>query len=188
MRYFRVVGTPLLLIALLGLLFWGASWGWSKLSAPLPSPSPTPCVTKEASVIVPQNVTIRVFNGGFTSGLAKTVGNWLKDRQFQVAKVGNTDKRVKTTIVIGNKEQQAVLEFVQAQFRGATIEYDDRVDGVVDVLVGTEYGGAVEEAPLEWAAPGGTVCEAVSPSPSPSASASSPAEQAPAEPTAEPTG
>lgn len=178
MRISRMIATPAILIALLIFLFWGASWGWSKLTEPLPSPSPTPCVTKEAQVIAPTNVTIRVSNGGFTSGLAKKVGAWLTARKFRVQHVGNTDQRVAETVIKGSKEQQAVLEFVQAQFVGATIEYDERVDGTVEVLVGTVYNGVNEEAPLEWAAPGGVVCETVIP-PSPSASALAPTAPAP---------
>lgn len=171
MRVFRMIATPVLLLALLGLLIWGASWGWRNLTAPLPSPSPTPCVTKKASVITSKMVSVRVLNGGFTSGLAGRVANHLKGQGFQVIRTTNTEERVKETIVRGNADDEAKLKLVQSHFKGAIIEHDDRVDGSVDVLVGTAYEGTNPKGLPQVEAPGGVTCDYPSASPSPSGSA-----------------
>lgn len=179
MRVFRMIATPVLLLALLGFLIWGASWGWKNLTAPLPSPSPTPCVTKSAATITPQMVTVRVFNGGFTTGLAGRVRDHLTEQGYQVARTGNTDERVAETIVRGNKDNEPMLKLVQSQFRGAVIQHDDRVDGSVDILVGTEYEGVADEPMAQIETEGGVTCEFVSPSPTP-ATSGSPAASEPA--------
>ncbi len=166
MRMFRLIATPVLLLALLGFLVWGASWGWKNLTAPLPSESPTPCVTKKAAVITPGMVTVRVRNGGFTSGLATRVAGHLRSHGYKVLSVGNTEDRVKTTIVRGNADDEAMLTLLQSEFRGAVIEHDERVDGTVDVLVGTAYEGVNPKFKRQVETKGGVVCEFVSPSPS----------------------
>lgn len=170
MRVFRLIATPVLLLALLGFLAWGALWGWRNLTAPLPSPSPTPCVTTSASVVTAQNVAVRVFNGGFENGLAGRVGQHLTNNGFTVLRTGNTQDRVAETIVRGNSENQAALELLQSHFIGSTIQHDDRVDGTIDVLVGTVYEGVNQNFLREVEAPGGVTCEYQSPSPSPSGS------------------
>lgn len=172
MRHFRMIATPILLLALLAFLIWGASWGWKNLTAPLPSPSPTPCVTKDAQVVTPAQVSVNVLNGGFTSGLAGRVALHLKNNGFHVIRTSNTDERVAETVIRGSKDSQPALELLKSHFKESKIEHDDRVDGSVDVLVGTTYLG-VEPNPLpEVEAPGGVVCEFVSESPKPSGSPS----------------
>lgn len=163
MRSFRVYATPVVLVILVILLVWGASWGWMNLTAPLPTEEPTPCVTKKAVVVTPAQVTVRVFNGGFTTGLAGRVGKYLSSHGYKVSRVTNTEERVAETIVRGNKKDQAALDLVKSEFKSSVIQYDDRVDGTVDVLVGTTYDG-IEKAPLkEVKTPGGVVCEPVAP-------------------------
>ncbi len=173
MRLFRMVATPVLLLSLLALLIWGASWGWRNLTAPLPSPSPTPCVTKSASIITSDMVSVRVLNGGFTSGLAGRVAEHLGNNGFTVLRTGNTEERVKETIVRGSTESEAKLTMLQSHFKGAIIEHDDRVDGSVDVLVGTGYEGVTGNGVTQIEAPGGVTCDYPSPSPTPSSPAPS---------------
>lgn len=170
MRLFRMIATPVLLLGLLGFLIWGAQWGWRNLTAPLPSPTPTPCVTKEATVVTPANVSVNVFNGGFTAGLARLVGDHLTRTGFTVLRVANTDERVAETIVRGNEENKAALEMLQSHFVNSVIQFDDRIDGTVDVLVGTAWAGSDPNFLREVVNEGGVVCEHVSESPSPSPS------------------
>lgn len=173
MQYVRMFGTPVVLLLLLGFLFWGASWGWKNLTAPLPEPSPTPCVTVPAKTITPKNVTIRnVSNGGFTTGLAGRVGAHLKGQGFTILHIRNTEERVAKTVVRGSADNQAALDLVASQFKEAIIEHDDRVDGTVDVLVGTQYAGVNPDALKEISTPGGVNCEYPSPSPTTSVPAS----------------
>ncbi|SDL10422.1 LytR cell envelope-related transcriptional attenuator [Tessaracoccus oleiagri] len=186
MRMFRLIATPVLLLGLLGFLVWGASWGWRNLTAPLPSPSPTPCVTRSAQVITAANVSVRVFNGGFATGLAGRVAAHLRNNGFEVLRVANTDERVAETIIRGSAENEPALTLLQSHFRESVIQHDDRVDGSVDVLVGTTYMGVNPNPLPEVATEGGVTCEYPSPSPSPSPSASPGGSAAP-DPSASPT-
>lgn len=172
MRIFRLVATPVILLALLGLLAWAALWGWKELVAPFPSPSPTPCVVQPAAAVTPAQVTVRVFNGGFTTGLATTEGHRLTEAGFKVTKVDNTDERIKGTIIRGSEKDADQVTLVASYYKEPTVEYDDRVDGTVDVMVGSDFLGA-GEAPLPEVVPeSGEVCLVPSPSPTPSPSPS----------------
>ena len=94
MRIFRLIATPVILLGLLGLLIWGANWGWKALLEPLPSPSPTPCVMENTEMMNPTHVSVRVFNGGFTGGLANREGRRLTEAGFAVrAAAGSGGKR-----------------------------------------------------------------------------------------------
>ena len=176
MRLFRMIATPVILLSLLGLLLWGASWGWRELTQPLPSPSPTPCVTQTATVVTPAQVTLRIFNGGFTTGLANRTATKLKDSGFRVAKTDNTDEQLTATIIRGNERDQAMLQLTAGFFKEATIEHDERVDGTVDVLLGRSASddNFAEAPPLEVAVPAGVVCVVPSPTPSPVSPAPAP--------------
>lgn len=170
MRIFRLIATPLVLLGLLGLLIWGALWGWSSLTAPLPSPSPTPCVVESATVIKPAQVSVRVYNGGYTTGLAQKVQTRLVEQGFTVVKVDNTDEQIKAVTLRGSKSQDLQLQLLASQFVEPKIEHDDRVDGTVDVLLTTDAPKYNEKPLAEIASPSGSVCIVASKSPSPSPS------------------
>lgn len=160
MRIFRLIATPLLLLGLLGLLVWGAFWGWRNLTAPLPTPEPTPCVTVSAELVTVADVSVRVFNGGFTSGLASRVGTRLEEAGFNVIKVDNTEERVTSGVIVRTSEDNVPgVRLVSSYFQDPTIEYDDRVDGTVDVLLASEEPVAGTE-PLFQVSSGedGTTC------------------------------
>ncbi|MDF1487589.1 LytR C-terminal domain-containing protein [Tessaracoccus caeni] len=148
MRLFRLIATPIVLLALLVTLLWAAQWGWRNLTEPLPTPEPTPCVTQPIDVIKPENVSVRILNGGFTTGLAGKAAKRLETAGFQILTTGNTEERVKNTVIRGNAENQAALELTASYFGGAEIQNDQRVDGTVDVLVGSDWGG-FGEGPLK---------------------------------------
>lgn len=176
MRIFRLIATPILLLGLLGFLIWAASWGWKALTEPLPSPSPTPCVLSPAETVTPESVTVRIYNGGFTSGLANRVSRELEGAGFTVIRVDNTEEAVTGTIIRTSRSQSAQSDLVASFFVEPELDTDDRVDGIVDVLVGTDFQGFAEEPLGEVEVPGGEICvvpsESPSPSPSPSGSAS----------------
>lgn len=173
MRLFRLIATPIVLLALLGLLLWAGSWGWRELTAPIPTPEPTPCVTQPVDMVTPANVSVRVLNGGFTGGLAGKASKHLESAGFTILTVGNTDERIKTTVIRGNIQNDAALELTASYFSGAMVEYDQRVDGTIDVLVGSEFAGFGEGPLLENPSDTGKLC--VPPTPQPSPVPSSPA-------------
>lgn len=166
--------TPLLLLGLVALLIWGAFWGWRNLTAPLPTPEPTPCVTVTTELVNITQVSVRVYNAGFTSGLASRVGSKLEEVGFQVVRIENTDERVTRGVVVrANKDNPSGIRLVASYFASVEIEYDDRVDGTIDVLLASDWG-EYGETPLYQVSTGtqGTTC--VPPDPSPSDMPASP--------------
>ena len=141
MRQIRLFATPVLLLGLLALLLWGATWGWHALTAPVPPPAPTPCVTLSNKVVTTADVQVRVFNGGFTTGLAGKVAAQLESKGFVILKKANTEERIKTTVIRTNQANEGAIRLIKSQFVNPAVEYDDRIDGTVDVLVGSEFEG-----------------------------------------------
>ncbi|WP_158600540.1 LytR C-terminal domain-containing protein [Tessaracoccus antarcticus] len=169
MRIFRLVATPLLLLTLVGLLIWGAFWGWRNLTAPLPTPEPTPCVTVSTELVNVTQVSVRVYNAGFTSGLASRVGAKLEEVGFNVIRIENTEERVTRGVIVRtNEANKAGIRLVSSYFAAPVVEYDDRVDGTIDILLASDWGD-YGDAPLFQVSSGegGTTC--VPPEASPSA-------------------
>ena len=172
MRIFRLIATPLLLLALVGLLVWGAFWGWRNLTAPLPEPEPTPCVVVTADLVTVADVSVRVYNAGFTSGLANRVSARLEDAGFTIIRVDNTEERITQGVVIRTAEGNTpAIRLTSSYFADATVEYDDRVDGTVDVLLSSDEP-TEGETPLFQVSSGEDSTACLPPQPSPSASAS----------------
>ena len=174
MRIFRLIATPVILLGLVGLLAWGAFWGWNSLTAPLPSPSPTPCIVKPSETVNVSQVSVRIFNGGYTTGQAQRMQTRLVDFGYDVIRIANTEEQVKVLTIRANKNQVAQIRLVASQFVDPKIEYDDRVDGTVDILLATEKPVYAEEPFYQVDAPGGVVCvvppKVVSPTPTPTPS------------------
>lgn len=181
MRIFRLIATPIILLGLLGLLIWGASWGWKALTAPLPSPSPTPCVVQPVEEMNTSHAYVRVFNGGFTSGLANREARRLTEAGFNVVQIDNVEERIRGTVIRANRDQEhRAVRLVKSYFINPTVEWDDRIDGTVDVLVGTDFEGAPTEGQLfKIQPPTGEVCVVPQPTESPSPSPSPSSEQTP---------
>lgn len=154
-------------MGLLGLLIWGAFWGWRNLTAPLPTPEPTPCVTVTTELVNVSQVSVRVFNGGFTSGLASRVGNRLSDAGFNVIEVDNIDERIREGVIIrANEDNVPGLRLVTSYFQDPIVQYDDRVDGTIDILLASEEPAAGTEPLFQVSSgEGGTAC--VPPDPTP---------------------
>ncbi|MDO5092383.1 MAG: LytR C-terminal domain-containing protein [Propionibacteriaceae bacterium] len=158
MRVFRLIATPVLLLGLLGFLAWGASWGWQNLTAPAPSPPPTPCVNQSLNAVTASNVSVRVFNGGFQAGLATRVGEALKAAGFHVIRITNTEERINTTTIRTGDNNVEAGTLVGSYLNEPTAETDTRVDGTVDVLVGSDFKGLTDAGLPEVAVESGTIC------------------------------
>lgn len=171
MRIVRMIATPVLLLALLAFLIWGAWWGYKNVVAPVPERLPDPCVTQSVpNKLEAKQVTVSVFNGGYKTGQASSVAKTLKAKGFIIKHVDNTDERVKQTVIVGAAAANPEVKLVAAHFKGATIKADDRPDHTVDVMIGTDYAGMNDKAAVWIAVPGGQVCLPTSATPSASTS------------------
>ena len=159
-RVFRIVRVPLTLLVLLGVLAYGAWWGYTNVLKPLPPPAADPCV--ETSVakgrLTANQVTVSVYNGGNRRGLAGDVGRSLRERGFRVQRTTNTQEKVGATVVIGASAKNPEVLLVTGFFRGAVIKTDKRKDRSVDVLVGDRYGGFNKSAKTSILVKTPTVC------------------------------
>jgi hypothetical protein len=148
-RVFRIVRTPLTLLILLGILCYGAWWGYTNVLKPVDPLPPEPCVTQSLpnSRLKSTQVTVSVYNGGDRRGLAGDVGRALRDKGFRVQRTANTGENIKETVIVGANAKNPEVVLVKAFFKDATVRADKRTDGTVDVLVGDKYGGFKKKAP-----------------------------------------
>ena len=170
-RVFRIVRTPITLLLLLGVLMWGAWWGYNNILAPVPKIPPPPCVeqTLAKGQIKSSQVVVKVYNGGDRRGLAGDVTRALRGKGFKVTKTDNTVEKISKTVIVGANAKNPEVLFVKSFFKDAVVRADPkRNDGTVDVLVGNKYGGFNKNAKTTYTVKARTVCLA-SQTPTPSA-------------------
>jgi hypothetical protein len=169
-KVLRAISTPLTLLILLGILGYGAWWGYKTVTAEVPPPPATPCVTMGIEDLTPASVTVNVYNGGDLRGLASSIGKALREGGFIVGTVGNTDTRVRATVIVGASRYSPEVTLVASWFVDPEIMEDGRIDHTVDVLVGNEYdqgSGMVENPPTSVPVTSGNVCLPETPTPTP---------------------
>lgn len=159
-RIFRIVRTPLTLLILLGVLVWGAWWGYHNVIRPVPAPAPAPCVTQSVAKgqLKSSQVTVSVFNGGDRVGLAGDVGRTLRGKGFKVARTTNTNVKIQKTVIVGADAKNPEVVFVQTFFKDAVVRSDKRADRSVDVLVGNKWAGYNKKAKTTFNVDADTVC------------------------------
>ncbi len=136
----RVAVTSVVLVALLVFFGLGARWGYQEVTAPAPEAVPTPCVSTDVGkALKPEQVSVRVLNGGLVSGLAKNTGTYLRAYGFRVIRVNNIDERITKTVILGNSVDDPEVKLVAGFFPDAELRGDGRVDHVVDVLLGEKF-------------------------------------------------
>ena len=168
-RILRAVRTPFTLLLLLGVLCYGAWWGYSNVIREVPPAPPAPCVNQKLpkNQLKSSQVTVSVFNGGDKRGLAGDVGRSLRERGFKVQTTSNTLQKVGKTVIVGAGLKNPEVLLVKAFFKNADVRADKRVDGSVDVLVGNRYGGFNKKAKTTYTVKTAKACLPAPPSSSP---------------------
>ena len=166
-RIFRAVRTPFTLLVLLGVLCYGAWWGYTNVIREVPPAPPAPCVEQKLpkNQLKSSQVTVSVFNGGSKRGLAGDVGRSLRDRGFKVQTTTNTLQKVQKTVIVGAGTKNPEVLLVKAFFKDADVKADKRVDGSVDVLVGNRYGGFNKKAKTTYTVKSSKACLPAQPTP-----------------------
>lgn len=140
----RSLKTPVTLIILAVFVALVAQWALKAATAPVPPRPPEPCVmTNVGSQLTPERVTIRVYNGTETDGLAKRyAANLRADGFIRVVKIGNTPKPdVEKSHLVVNKADNPEAKLVKMAFKDIEVVEDGRVDHSVDVVIGKEFHG-----------------------------------------------
>jgi hypothetical protein len=168
-RILRAVRTPFTLLLLLGILCYGAWWGYSNVIREVPPAPPAPCVDQKLpkNQLKSSQVSVSVFNGGDKRGLAGDVGRSLRERGFKVQTTSNTLQKVGKTVIVGAGIKNPEVLLVKAFFKNAEVRADKRVDGSVDVLVGNRYGGFNKKAKTTYTVKSAKACLPAPPSASP---------------------
>ena len=159
-RVFRIVRTPLTLLVLLGVLAYGAWWGWTNVLKETPPAPPPTCVPQrvKAGELRTGQVSVSVFNGGTKKGLAGDVGRSLRQRGFKVLRMSNTDEKIGKTVIVGAGAKNPEVLLVKRFFKKSTVKVDKRPDHSVDVLVGNDYAGFDKGAKTTFKVKAKSVC------------------------------
>jgi LCP family protein required for cell wall assembly len=126
---------------------------FAELSA-TPAQAATPS-TEAPAPVAPADVTVEVFNGSGTSGLAGTAASALEAAGYQVSGTGNADSMGYTTTEIryaGGDEGLAAT--LAAAIPGAVSkQVDDATSGTVQLVLGSDFNGIGQAVTAAPAAP-----------------------------------
>lgn len=143
----------------------GGFIGVKALTAPFPEQEVLPtCVSHMARVgdtVLPDQVTVSVYNGSRTNGLASRTLAELTDRGFHRGKEGNAPKKVGKGVQIwADDAKNPAVALVASQFKKATVVSGEALGPGVVVVVGNAAKLVkVTKAPTEiTAASDGVIC------------------------------
>ena len=136
-------------------LISGASWLMINGTLPLSVfgrgsiPAAEECPSGTQQPVVPERVRISVFNTTNAAGLAHEVADELRDRRFRVAEVDNdyfADTGFTGIIRVGDRGLRQAYT-LQQHIPGTMVDFDERVDYSVDLILGSEFSAQdMEEA------------------------------------------
>lgn len=141
----RTVAT---LVVLALLLVWGATWGFSAVTAPFPEDAEAPvCVATRLTsgdVLRPGAITISVLNAGTKIGLAGLTRDDLVERGFGKGELANapTDSGVRTAEIWTNDPTSPAVKLVRSYLGGRVkvVQRPPVVPGI-NVVVGDRFPG-----------------------------------------------
>ncbi|MGY5885432.1 LCP family protein [Modestobacter lacusdianchii] len=108
-----------------------------------------------AATVAPSDVTVQVYNGSGTSGLAGSAATALEGAGFVVAGTGNADSQEYTVTEIRYAAgDEALANVLLAQVPGATLKaVDDATSGTVQLVLGSDFNGIGQAVTAPVAAP-----------------------------------
>ena len=127
-RIFRVVRTPVTLLILLGVLLYGAWWGYNNIIKPIPALPPSRASSRRVpkGQLKTTQVMVKVYNGGDRKGLAADVGRSLRGKGFRVTLTTNTVEKIQQTVIVGADANNPEVMFVKTFFKEAVVRPDKR--------------------------------------------------------------
>lgn len=159
LRVWRVIQTPVVLLALLGFLLLGGKWGWDRVTEPVPKYY-DPCVETpiQGGQLQSSQIIVQVLNGSNQRGKAADVSQQLKSMGFKSGVGGNTEEKYAETTITGFSVDSPEVQLVAQHFTNAKVVGNGRQDHGVEVVIGENYESMVADAPssMEYSAP--TIC------------------------------
>ena len=119
---------------------------------PAPAPTTTPKPAQlTVTALSPYSISLRVLNGTGTSGIAAETANDLANFGFQINGVADaSENRTDTVVRYATGEREAAATIAQ-MFPGASIQADSTVSSGIEVILGSDFSGALDDAPTEGA-------------------------------------
>ncbi|MCL2482469.1 MAG: LytR C-terminal domain-containing protein [Propionibacteriaceae bacterium] len=164
------LSTPITLVILLGILAAGVGWGYKSFMATPPGPPPPTCVTMPMTEMTTGAVTVNVYNGGSSTGLAGRIADALRKGGFVVGTVANSSTKILTISIVGNATDSPEVQLVAAWFNDPEIQADGRADHSVDIVVGNGFmldTGMAASPPSSIDIPAGEACLPATGTPTP---------------------
>ncbi len=139
-KVIRVLKTPVTLLLLLGMLGYGAYWGYKQVTTNTTRAEAT-CVEQDVGKeLTSDKISVRVLNGGQQGGAAKRTRFVLLSFGYHIVSYGNSDREVSVVTVVGNSADDPEVRLVAEAFTGdVATEGDGRADHVVDVILPTKF-------------------------------------------------
>ena len=174
-KLWQTARTPLVLLALVGLVALGAVWGWKEVVKPPPGALPDACVVQPVTdgKLRSEQVTVEVHNSGSKRGLAGQVATALEKQDFVVAQIGNAEGlQALDVVVLGAAVDAPEVQLVAAQFVEAEVRAEPArlADHRVLVVLGDGFAGMKGDAAATIGVDAETVCLPALPTASPSPS------------------
>lgn len=162
----RPARTAIVLAVLAVAVLLAGRWGWDQLTQPFGDPTadaagtPTatataaPSCTPAPEVVTlpePSEITVRVYNASGINGIAGRTADQLEQQGFVVETVANDPRGTRLSGVgelRSSRDSEARVEQLLRYLPGAVWVQDDRTDAVVDLAIGTEFGGVQDPSPL----------------------------------------
>ncbi|MFI1239565.1 LCP family protein [Nocardia salmonicida] len=120
---------------------------------PLPGEETAPPVTSSSEApptqapklfaVSPGSVSLRISNGTGRTGVAQQAANKLSNMGFGIYNVGNYPQGSESTVVRFSTGNEAAAATVASSIPGAVLERADELDGIIEVILGSNYTGQV---------------------------------------------
>lgn len=138
---------------------------FASLRGDSPKPSGAPPSTGPRLIVPPSAVTVQVYNGTYTAGLATKASEDLQTAGFNVLSPGTRSTGATSTVVRYGPTRADSARTLAAAVPGAVLVPDSTLGGTVDLIVGSNYAGAhpVQVAPPSAVTPSAPT--SVTPSP-----------------------
>jgi LCP family protein required for cell wall assembly len=126
---------------------------FAELSAE-PQPAPAPA-TEAPETVAPADVTVSVFNGSGTKGLAATAATALESAGYVVSGTANADSMDHTVTEIRHAAgDEGLAASLAASIPGAvTKQVDDATSGTVELILGSDFNGVGQPVTAQPPAP-----------------------------------